>query len=153
MKFSEEFTFRLKVAPPIAIGEGPYRTRRIFEIVGGEVEGERIRGKMQGGADWGLIGSDGFLRIDVRTQIETHDGALLYVQYHGLLGLSETLRGALAKDGSTDFGDQYCYIHPRIETGDERYSWVNTTFFVGEGRAVPGGVEYRVWTPAYGGRR
>lgn len=31
----------------------------------------------------------------------------------------------------------------------ERYAWVNPTFFVGEGRVLPGlGVEYRVWRPA-----
>lgn len=36
-----------------------------------------------------------------------------------------------------------------IETGDERYAWVDTTFFIGEGRILPGlGVEYRPWRPA-----
>lgn len=32
-----------------------------------------------------------------------------------------------------------------METGDARYAWVNTSLFVGEGRAIEGlGVEYRV---------
>ena len=49
----------------------------------------------------------------------------------------------------TDFGDQYFFTNPRMETGDPRYAWVNTTFFIGEGRILPGlGVEYRVWRPA-----
>ena len=49
----------------------------------------------------------------------------------------------------TDFGEQYFFTNPRIETGDERYAWVNTTFFIGEGHILPGlGVEYRVWRPA-----
>jgi hypothetical protein len=31
----------------------------------------------------------------------------------------------------------------------ERYAWVNTTFFIGEGRILPGvAVEYRVSRPA-----
>ena len=56
---------------------------------------------------------------------------------------------AIETAGGTDFDDQYFYTNPRFETGDPRYAWVNTTFFVGEGRAVPGlGVEYRVWRPA-----
>lgn len=145
MNLVEEFTFNAKVAAPIPVGDGPYGPRTIYEIIGGDVTGDRIRGKVLGGADWALIGSDNFLRIDVRAQIETHDGANLYFQYQGLLGISPLLQAALEKDQSTKFGDQYCFIHPRLESGDPRYNWVNTTFFVGEGRAIPGGVEYRVF--------
>jgi hypothetical protein len=33
----------------------------------------------------------------------------------------------------------------RLETGDERYAWVNQTLFVADGRVHPGPVvEYRV---------
>ena len=40
------------------------------------------------------------------------------------------------------------FTKPRFETGDPRYAWLNTTFFIGEGRSLPGlGVEYRVWRP------
>jgi hypothetical protein len=49
-------------------------------------------------------------------------------------------------DTPTNFGEQYFFINPRLETGDERYSWVNQTVFIGEGRALPGpGVKYRVY--------
>ena len=147
MKFVEEFIFSAKVEDPIEVGKGPYGTRTIFGIESGQVKGKRINGKILGGADWSLIGEDGFLKIDVRTQIETDDGALLYLQYQGLLGINELLLEALDKSQQTNFGDQYCYTSIRMETGDERYSWVNTTFFIGEGRNIPGGVEYRVWTP------
>lgn len=145
MDLVEEFMFSPKVADPVNVGNGPAGNRVIYEITGGEVTGDRIRGKILGGADWGIIGTDGVLRIDVRAQIETHDGAFLYLQYHGLLEVNQRLREALANGETTDFGEQYCYINPRVETGDERYSWVNNTFFVGQGRALPGGPEYRVW--------
>jgi len=148
MKFVEEFRFSAKVTAPIHIGKGPYGTRTIYEISGGEVTGERISGKILGGADWSLIGDDRFLKIDVRAQVETHDGANLYFQYNGLLGINDLLLKALEKSEPTEFGDQYCYTNLRIETGDERYSWVNTTFFIGEGRNISGGVEYRVCRPA-----
>jgi hypothetical protein len=96
-----------------------------------------------------LIGPDGFLRVDVRFQVETHDGAFLYIQYTGLLEANEAVQGALANGTGTEFSDQYFYTNPRIETGDERYAWLNTTFFIGEGRILPDlGVEYRVWRPA-----
>lgn len=41
---------------------------------------------------------------------------------------------------------RYFFTNPRLECSDERYAWVNTTMFVGEGRLVAGpAVEYRVY--------
>ncbi|NNL66558.1 MAG: DUF3237 domain-containing protein [Myxococcales bacterium] len=149
MDFVHEFTFNATLKPPVPVGAGPTGTRMVYEVVAGEITGERLRGRLLGGGEWALIGPDGFLRVDVRLQAETHDGAHLYIQYVGLLGLNETVQGALASGGGTEFGDQYFYTNPRFETGDERYAWLNTTFFVGEGRLRPDlGVEYRVWRPA-----
>ncbi len=148
MNLVHEFTYTATLKEPLEIGAGPIGTRTYFELTGGEVSGERLRGKVLGGGEWALIGPDGFIRIDVRMQIETHDKAHLYVQYTGLLELNESVQNALASGAGTDFGDQYFFTNPRIETGDERYAWLNTTFFVGEGHVLPGlGVEYRVWRP------
>jgi hypothetical protein len=45
----------------------------------------------------------------------------------------------------TDYGEQYFVTSPRLETGDQRYVWVNRTVFVGDGRLVPAPeVDYRV---------
>jgi hypothetical protein len=149
MNLVHEFTMNAMLKPPLAIGAGPIGTRMYYEVIGGEIVGDRLRGKVVGGGEWALIGPDGFLRVDVRLQVETHDGAYLYIQYVGLLGLNDAVQGALASGGGTEFGDQEFFTNPRIETGDERYAWANTTFFVGEGRILPGlGVEYRVWRPA-----
>ena len=46
MKFVEEFTFNAKVAAPIPVGDGPYGPRTIYEIIGGNVTGDRIHGKV-----------------------------------------------------------------------------------------------------------
>jgi hypothetical protein len=53
--------------------------------------------------------------------------------------------GAMAPGGSTGFDDQCFRTTPRLETGDERYAWVNSTLFVGEGRMTEAGVEYRIY--------
>ena len=149
MKLVQECSFKAMLKPPTPIGAGPIGTRMYYDVIGGEVTGERLRGKVLGGGEWALIGPDGFLRIDVRVQVETHDGAYLYIQYAGLLGLNDAVQRALETGGGTDYSDQYFFTNPRMETGDPRYAWVNTTFFVGEGRVLPGlGVEYRVWRPA-----
>lgn len=148
MNFVHEFTCNAVLAPPLPIGAGPIGTRMYYGVTSGEVVGDRLRGKVLGGGEWALIGPDGFLRVDVRLQAETHDGAHLYIQYVGLLELNDAVQGALASGSGTDFGDQYFFTNPRFETGDERYAWLNTTFFVGEGRLLPDpGVEYRVYRP------
>jgi len=149
MDLVQEFTLTAALKPPLAIGEGPIGTRMYYDVMHGEIVGDRLRGRLLGGGEWALIGPDGYLRIDVRLQAETHDGAHLYIQYTGLLELNQAVQSALARGAGTDFGDQYFFTNPRIETGDGRYAWVNRTFFVGEGHLLPElGVEYRVWRPA-----
>ena len=149
MDLVKVFTFSATLKPPLPIGAGPIGTRMYYEVTSGEIIGDRLRGTLLGGGEWALIGPDGFLRIDVRLQAETHDGAHLYIQYTGLLELNEAVQAALASGSGTDFGEQYFFTNPRIETGDERYAWVNTTYFIGEGRILPGlAVEYRVSRPA-----
>jgi hypothetical protein len=149
MKLVQEFTFRPMLHPPVPVGQGPLGLRMYYGIASGEVEGERLRGKVLGGGEWALIGPDGYLRVDVRAQVETHDGAFLYAQYVGLLEMNEKARAAATTGGATNYGDHAFYTNPRFETGDPRYAWLNTTFFVGEGHLIEGlGVEYRVWRPA-----
>jgi len=149
MKLVHEFTISALLKQPLPIGPGPIGTRMYYEIIGGDLRGDRLRGKLLGGGEWALIGPDGFLRVDVRAQVETEDGALLYLQYVGLLGMNDAVQNAVATGTATGFGDQYFFTNPRFETGDPRYAWLNTTFFVGEGHMIEGlGVEYRVWRPA-----
>ena len=59
-----------------------------------------------------MIGPDGYGRIDVRAQIVTDDGAVLYLSYTGLVEMSEGVVGALMGDGTTEFGDQYFRATP-----------------------------------------
>jgi hypothetical protein len=128
------------------VGSGPYGSRVVATVTGGWVKGDRINGTLVGaGADWLLIGPDGWGRLDVRAQLQTDDGAVIYAQYIGLLELNEAVAAAMAPGGATGFDDQYFRTAPIMETGDERYAWVNTTLFVGEGRIHENGVEYRLY--------
>jgi hypothetical protein len=143
-----EFTYDASLHSPLMVGDGPYGTRAFFPVKdGGRVKGDRINGSfVGGGGDWLLIGSDGWSRLDVRAQIETDDGALLYITYYGVLELTERVAAAVQTMAEeTGFEDQYFRTTPRLETGDARYAWVNQTVFVGRGRIVPGGVEYEVF--------
>jgi hypothetical protein len=139
-------TYRADLGAPIEVGAVPTGQRRIFDVVGGHFEGARLRGRLRAsGGDWLLVGSDGVGRLDVRGTFETHDGALIYGQYTGVLVFNEAVLQALARGGETRYGDTYFITQPRFETGHPDYAWLNSTLAVGEGRVLPSAVEYRVY--------
>ncbi len=146
MNFEHEFSYTADLKEPLQVGAGPYGNRLFYEVTGGSAEGKRLKGKLlTGGGDWILVGPDGFGRLDVRAQILTDDGAVIYVQYAGILEMNEKIAQAMATGGSTDYGDQYFRTSPRLECGDPRYAWVNQSVFVAEGRVLPHRVEYKVY--------
>ncbi len=139
-----EFTLEVSRGESLTVGAGPSGRRVVAAVGSGRVEGDRINGAIVGpGADWAVLGGDGYFQIDVRAQIRTDDGAVLLLTYTGSLELNEKVTAALA-GGETRPEDQYCRIHVRMESGDERYRWVNRTLFVGEGRLTSGGVVYEI---------
>src|SRR5688572_1817860 len=118
MELVHEMTLRCVLNGSVVTpGAGPLGMRVIASLGGGTVTGPRINGTMQGaGADWLLIGSDGYGRVDVRGQIVTDDGAAVYVQYFGLLEMNKTVgRATIDPTAETGFGDQYFRITPRFE--------------------------------------
>jgi len=146
MELILEFTFEAELAEPLMIPNAPYGTRVIFPAIGGQAKGDRISGSVVGcGGDWLLIGPDGWGRLDVRAQLRTDDGALLYITYGGVLEMNDKVEAASAPGRETGFDDQYFRTVTRLETGDERYAWVNQTIFVGQGRITGSGVEYEVY--------
>jgi len=145
MDLVHEFTFQVARAQSFPVGAGPSGRRSVAAIGDGWVKGDRITGTFVGpGADWAVLGTDGFFQIDVRAQIRTDDGAVLLLTYTGSLELNDRAKAALA-GGETRLDDHYYRIHARLECGDERYRWVNRTLFVGEGRLIPDGVVYDVY--------
>ncbi|MSQ67777.1 MAG: DUF3237 domain-containing protein [Gammaproteobacteria bacterium] len=145
MKLEPLMTYHASLLPAVAVGAGPYGQRAIFEVTSGAFEGPRLRGILRtGGGDWMLIDAQGVGHLDVRATFETHDGALIYVQYFGSVVLTEALTNALQGNGETDYGDTYFFTQPRFETGDARYAWLNQVIAVGQGRVRGGRVEYQV---------
>jgi len=146
MQLIYECTYRAELDPQrLIVGNGPAGMRLVASVSGGKCRGERLNGSLRGaGADWLVIGNDGFGRLDVRGQLVTDDGAVIYLQYGGLLEMNAAVNAA-GTSGETRFEDQYFRTTPRMETGDPRYAWVNTTLFAARGRIVPGGVEYEVF--------
>ena len=147
MKLEPLMEYYANLEPPLEVGVGPYGNRVVVEVNGGEFEGPRLKGKIRTAAcaDWLIFDNDGLAHLDVRGTFETHDGALIYVQYFGRMVLNDMMQAALAGNGDCDYGGTEFFTSPRMETGDERYKWVNKVVAVAEGRVVNGRVEYKVY--------
>jgi hypothetical protein len=116
-------TATVTLGDPFMLPETPVGTRVIGEVVDAVLEGERINARMKGraAADWLSISAQLVGSVNVRMLFETDDGALVYVQYLGRMDLSA---GPGAKP---------IYTSPLFETGDTRYTWLNTVQAVGKG--------------------
>ncbi len=147
MKLEPLMNYYANLMPPLAVGKGPSGNRMIVEVDGGEFEGPRLKGTIRKAAcaDWLIFDDDGNGHLDVRATFETHDGAYIYVQYFGRIIMTPAFQAALAGEGETDYGEVQFFTNPRMETGDERYKWVNNVVAIAEGRLRQGRVEYQVY--------
>jgi hypothetical protein len=124
-------TARITLAEPFVLPGTPAGTRMIAEVRDATYEGERLRGRMKGAAaaDWATLSAESVITADVRLLLETDDGALIYCWYHGRLDLSGGI------------GAAPIYSAPLFETGDERYTWLNTVQAVAKGHLSPDATE------------
>ncbi|KAJ4378199.1 hypothetical protein N0V86_005898 [Didymella sp. IMI 355093] len=90
--------------------------RTAIPIVGGNFTGPRLNGKILDlGADWGLTDPQtGIFSADTRYNLQTDDGANIYIQTSG----SQQPNGNL-------------HLRLVFETGDKKYYWLNFVTAVG----------------------
>jgi hypothetical protein len=136
-------------SPQQDVGTGYFGRRMIAQVIGGEFEGDRLRGKvLPGGGDWATIDANDTLRLDARVTLETHDGALIYISYKGVLRPLAIAGEQAARGGprdETEARQVYFRTAPIFETGDRRYTWLNDIVAVGIGSAIGNAVEYEVF--------
>lgn len=124
----------VKLGPIKEMGIGRGGRRRIIPIIGGEVIGSKLSGRiLDVGADWQTIFPSSLAELDTRYAMETDDGAVIEIINYGYrFGPSDVL-AALARGEDVPHGKYSMRTMARLETGDERYAWVNRTLFVGTG--------------------
>lgn len=116
------------------MGRGRAGQRRIIPIIGGRVEGERLNGRILNlGADWQTVFDGGLAELDTRYAFETPDGATIEIINFGFRHGPEEVLQAVARGEDVDPSAYYMRTHARLETGDERYDWVNRILFAGVG--------------------
>ena len=140
------FRATITLAPPQELGDAPLGRRRIIPITGGRVAGARLQGTvLPGGADWQVVRSDGVADLDARYTVETDDGALIYVNNRCLRHGPPEVLAQLARGEDVDPARYYMRTHPRFETGNARYAWLNRIVCVGTGARRAASVELEIF--------
>ncbi|MDO8617036.1 MAG: DUF3237 domain-containing protein [Dehalococcoidia bacterium] len=140
------YDMHVDLEPPQVIGQTPQGMRQVFIVRGGTFQGPRLKGEvLPGGGDWALIRPDGALQLDVRATLRTHDGALIYASYGGLIVASQEVYARIFRGEDVPLSEYYFYTNPVFQTGAPQYDWLNRTLAIGRGKVAPGAVEYRVW--------
>lgn len=126
--------FVVELAVPMELGPSLRGRRRIIPIVGGTVTGERLQGEiLHLGADWQTVYEDGTAELDTRYGMRTHDGAIIDIRNYGYRAGPPDVLTKIAAGENVSPDLYYFRTHPRFETGDERYAWLNSLICVGTG--------------------
>jgi hypothetical protein len=128
------------------LGNTPYGERRIIDILGGTVEGPKLKGKiLPGGADWQIVRTDGVVHLTARYTIETETGGLVLVNAEGYRHGPAEVMERLARDETVDPALYYFRTFMRFETADPKAAWLNRILAVGRGTRSSGAVRIEVY--------
>jgi hypothetical protein len=137
---------KVKLDPALIVGETPHGTRRIIPIIGGKVEGPKIKGEiLNGGADWQILRADGVTELEAHYQFRTDDGTLIYVKNTGIRAATPEIAARLARGEKVDANEYYFRAMPKFDAPKGKYDWVNNSLFVCTGERLPDYVLIRVW--------
>ena len=137
MRLVPEMTYTETIAGPWGPTSGsPLGPRLCWQVTSAELVGDRIRARLaMPGADWIRLGPDGIRRPDQRLTFVAEDNAVILLSYDdALIRESPGFLSALHHGGETGVDDQYMRMVARFETGEERFSWLTRSLFIGEGR-------------------
>jgi hypothetical protein len=127
------FTIRAELAHIRHFGETPYGERRVVDIVGGRVDGPRLKGRILPGADWQIVRPDGVTDLQARYAIETDHGTRILVTSDGLRHGPPQVIAALARGEEVDPARYYFRTLMRFETADPALAWLNRILALGTG--------------------
>ena len=125
------FTITARIGEVTSAGDIGHGVRRIIPIIGGEVRGPDVNGKVCAfGADFQVIRPNELIELEAKYAFETDDGAVIYVENRGIrFGPIELLQ-SLKRGESVDPKLIYFRTVPKFETGSEKYRWLMESLFI-----------------------
>jgi hypothetical protein len=138
--------FLVDVGAPIAVGETGQGLRRVVPIIGGLIRGDRLKGTiLNAGADYQVIGSDGFTRLEARYVAQLDDGSMLYIENSGVRFGPPSAMERLTRGEAVDPAEIYFRSMPRFETSAPAHHWLMRPLFIASGARRPNRVELAVF--------
>jgi hypothetical protein len=142
-------TYRLEVSGPAKSSDDSERDPRyqFWQMTRATLEGPRIRASTpMPGIDWFTPYPEGFGRPHVRLPFQTDDGALVLLEYRGIVQATKAFQQAVALDKPTQWGDQYMRMALSFDTTASRYAWLVQSLFIARGRLLGArSIEYDVY--------
>lgn len=134
------------VGQPIELGKTAAGVRRVIPILGGDVSGPRLQGRiLPVGADYQILRADGVAELHARYVIETPQGARVYIENSGLRhGPAEAIE-RLNRGEAVDPALIYFRTTAKFETSDEGFFWLARHIFVGAGVRHPDRVQISLY--------
>jgi hypothetical protein len=128
------FRVHAELADILQFGKTPYGDRRVINILGGQIEGPKLKGKiLPGGADWQFIRADGAAHIEARYTIQSDDGAHILVSSEGVRHGPPDVLARLAKGEAVDPALYYFRTFMRFETASPALDWLNRILALARG--------------------
>jgi hypothetical protein len=132
------FTITARIGEVTNAGDLGHGVRRIIPIVGGEVRGEKVNGKvLPFGADFQIIHPNELIDLEARYAFETDDGAVVYVENKGIRFGPVELLERLKRGEPVNPKLIYFRTVPKFETGHEKYRWLMQHIFVASAARHP----------------
>jgi len=132
------FTITAHIGGVTSAGDIGHGVRRIIPVIGGEVRGAGINGKICGfGADFQIIRPNELIELEAKYAFETDDGAVVYVENKGIRFGPVELLQRLKRGEPVDPRLIYFRTVPRFETGSEKYRWLMQNLFIGSAARHP----------------
>jgi hypothetical protein len=128
------FEARVTCTPSLHIGRGADEVLDFTPIVGGTVDGPRLKGEVvPGGGDWSTRRGHTF-ELDARYLIRAEDGALIDIVNRGFFTGSEAVKEQIERGEEIDPADVYFRTQPVFRTDAPAHEWLTRHVFVGLAR-------------------
>ncbi|MGH8186465.1 MAG: DUF3237 domain-containing protein [Steroidobacteraceae bacterium] len=141
--------YRLDVTGPASSDDGSASNpRRVFwQMTRATLQGPNINATtLMPGIDWFTPYPGGYGRPHVRLAFRTDDGALVLLEYRGIVHATAAFTRAVERDTATQWDDQYMRMAMTFDTSAERYAWLMESLFIARGRlAGAKAIEYDVY--------
>jgi len=134
------FEVRVDVGPDEHVGHGEGDVLHFVPILGGTVDGPRLRGAVvPGGGDWYVRRSLTCCHLDARYLLRAEDGALIDVANRGFYRTRTAELMARADAGEPiEAADVYYRTSPVFRTDAPSHRWLSESVFVGLAREEKG---------------